>query len=128
MKLLLDTHILLWAIASPAKLSPHTVALFSSPGNELIFSVASLWEVAIKNSTGRFTNMIDVQTLRNSLLIHHYQELPIRGEHALCVAQLPPLHRDPFDRILVAQALVEDMTLVTADKIMARYPGRIHQA
>jgi len=127
-KLLLDTHILLWAIASPAKLSPHTVAMLSSSGNELIFSVASLWEIAIKNSSSRFTNLIDVQILRNSLLTHHYRELPIWGGHALCVAHLPQIHRDPFDRILVAQALVEDMRLVTADKIMSRYPGRIHQA
>jgi PIN domain nuclease of toxin-antitoxin system len=127
-KLLLDTHILLWAIAAPAKLSVQTVALLSSPGNDLIFSVASLWEVAIKSAMKKSANMIDVRAMRQSLLNHHYQELPIQGEHALFVRQLPRLHRDPFDRILIAQAWVEGMTLVTADKTIARYPGRIHRA
>jgi len=127
-KLLLDTHILLWSIAAPAKLSPQTVALLSSPQNDLIFSVASLWEVAIKSATKKFANMPDVRAMRQGLLSHHYQELPIQGEHTVFLAQLPLLHRDPFDRILIAQAWVEGMTLVTADKTIALYPGRIYQA
>ena len=128
MKLLLDTHVLLWAIAATAKLSPQTVALLSSPKNDLVFSVASLWEVAIKSAAKNSANMVDVQTMRQSLLNHHYQELPIQGEHTLFVGQLPPLHRDPFDRMLIAQAWVEGMTLVTADKTILRYPGRMHHA
>jgi len=102
--------------------------LLISVGNDLVFSTASLWEVAIKSTGKSGSGMIDVRLLRDSLLRHHYQELSIQGEHALCVAQLPLLHRDPFDRILVAQALIEGMTLVTADKMIARYPGRIHLA
>lgn len=128
MKLLLDTHILLWAIASPDRLSVSTAALLTSVENELVFSVASLWEVAIKSAGKSGAGMVDVRLLRDGLLKHRYQELSIQGEHTLCVAQLPPLHRDPFDRILVAQALVEGMTLVTADKIIARYPGQIYRA
>ncbi|MFS2138471.1 type II toxin-antitoxin system VapC family toxin [Duganella sp. Dugasp56] len=128
MKLLLDTHILLWAISTPAKLSRSTATLLSSVRNDLVFSVVSLWEVAIKTTARRSANMIDVRVMRQGLLNHGYYELPVQGEHALFVEQLPPLHRDPFDRMLVAQAWVEGMTLVTADKIIARYPGRIHQA
>ena len=92
-----------------------------------MYSTASLWEVAIKRSLGREDFRVEPRRLRNGLLDNGYQELPIRGEHALTVDLLPPLHRDPFDRMLLAQAHVEGATLLTPDRLLAQYPGPIEQ-
>jgi PIN domain nuclease of toxin-antitoxin system len=133
MRLLLDTHILLWAAggsATPDRSSPlsaEVVALIGDPGNQPMFSVVSLWEVAIKTSPGRPDFAVDPRLLRRGLLDNGYEELPILGEHALAVAGLPPLHADPFDRLLVAQATVEGVLLLTADAAVARYPGPIRR-
>lgn len=125
MKLLLDTQLLLWAAGQPHKLSPVAKRLLSSPRNELLFSAASLWEVSIKNSLGRDDFRADARLLRRGLLDNGYVELPVTGEHAVAVDLLPPLHKDPFDRLLLAQALSEGMTLVTSDAALARYPGPV---
>lgn len=125
MNLLLDTHVLLWAAGMPERLSPQGRRLLEDGGHTLVFSVASLWEVAIKRGLGREDFQVDPRRLRGGLLVHGYRELPIRSEHALATQTLPPLHRDPFDRMLVAQAQVEGLTLVTADVMVARYPGAI---
>jgi PIN domain nuclease of toxin-antitoxin system len=125
MRLLLDTHILLWTIAESRRLSSAARALIGKPDNELTFSSASLWEVAIKAKRGRDDFRIDVSSLRRSLFDNDYVELPITGAHAGALGSLPPLHRDPFDRMLVAQAIVEGLTLVTSDSAVAKYPGPI---
>lgn len=128
MKLLLDTHILLWAAGEPERLSAATKALIEDPEHQLVFSAASLWEVAIKRALGRPDFVTDPRLLRRGMLDNGYTELSITSEHALAVDSLPQLHRDPFDRILVAQATVEGMVLVTADPVVMSYPGPIRGA
>lgn len=127
MKLLLDTHLLLWAAGSPGQLPAAARALLEDPHNELLFSAASLWEIAIKRGLGRPDFQVDARVLRRGLLDNGYQELAIGSEHAVSIDSLPPLHKDPFDRMLVAQATVEGITLLTADTWVAQYPGPIRQ-
>lgn len=125
MKLLLDTHLLLWAAAQPDRLSAAMRSLIDDPQNTPLFSSASLWEVAIKRGLGRSDFQVDPRLLRRGLLDNGYGELPITSDHAVAVDGLPPIHKDPFDRILVAQAIVEGIALLTADPLVARYPGPI---
>lgn len=127
MKFLLDTHLLLWAAGSPERLSTTTLTLLEDPENELFFSAASLWEIAIKHGLGRDDFKVDARVLRRGLLDNGYSELPIASEHAVAIDNLPPIHKDPFDRILVAQAMVEGITLLTADSLVAQYPGPVRQ-
>lgn len=127
MKLLLDTHLLLWAAGTPRRLSAAARRAIESPDNSLVFSVASLWEVVIKRSLDRADFQVDAHLLRRGLLDNGYAELPVTGEHALAVESLPPIHKDPFDRLLVAQATVEGMTLLTADANVALYPGPVRK-
>jgi PIN domain nuclease of toxin-antitoxin system len=128
MKLLLDTQILLWASEPSPKLPRWAAALIDDPENTVLFSAASLWELAIKRSSGRADFDVDPRIFRASMLECGYQELPIRSEHAVAVSDLPPIHKDPFDRMLVAQSLVEGITLLTSDPVVARYPGSIRKA
>lgn len=125
MKLLLDTHLLLWAAGMADRLPPAARALIEAPEHELVFSAASLWEVAIKSGLGRDDFQVNAHVLRRGLLDNGYTELPITSAHAVAVSSLPPLHRDPFDRLLVAQALTEGITLLTADALVAQYPGPV---
>lgn len=125
MKLLLDTHLLLWAAGEPEKLSAKARALLDDPSNTLLFSAASLWEIAIKRGLDRPDFTVDPAQLRRGLIDNGYIELPISSAHAVATMHLPTLHKDPFDRLLLAQALVESITLVTADEVVARYPGSI---
>lgn len=127
MKLLLDTHVLLWAAADADRLPAEARALIADTENELLFSAASLWEVAIKSALGRPDFNVDARLLRRALLDNDYAELPISSEHAVAIEGLPPIHRDPFDRLLVAQCMVEGITLLTADELVARYPGPIRK-
>ena len=127
MKLLLDTHLLLWAAGSPGRLSVEARALIEAPENELLFSAASLWEIAIKRGLGREDFRVDVRLLRRGLLDNGYSELPVGSEHAVALDGLPPLHKDPFDRLLVAQAWVEGITLLTSDAVVAQYPGPVRK-
>ena len=127
MKLLLDTHLLLWAAGRPDQLSAAAHALLDDPDNELRFSAASLWEIAIKRGLGRDDFQVDPRLLRRGLLYNGYDELAINSEHAIAVDLLPPIHRDPFDRILIAQSTVEGITLLTADPLVARYPGSVRR-
>jgi len=125
MKLLIDTHLLIWASSTSFRLSSVAKALMADPANELLFSTASLWEVAIKQSQGRSDFPADARQLRRSLFDADYTELPISGEHAVAVANLPWLHKDSFDRLLVAQATVEGILLLTSDRQVADYSGPI---
>ncbi|WP_394756745.1 type II toxin-antitoxin system VapC family toxin [Rhodoferax sp.] len=125
MKLLLDTHILLCAANQPERLSAKAMALLEDTEHELLFSAASIWEIAIKNSLGRADFKVDARVLRRGLLDNDYAELAIVSAHAVFVESLPPIHKDLFDRILVAQATVEGITLITSDILVAGYPGPI---
>lgn len=127
MRLLLDTHLLLWAAAEPMKLSPEARDLIAAPENDLLFSAASLWEVAIKTSLGRPDFRVDAGALRFGLVKAGYVELPIFARHVVAVGGLPPLHKDPFDRLLVAQALTDGTTLLTSDAMVAAYPGPVRR-
>jgi PIN domain nuclease of toxin-antitoxin system len=125
MKLLLDTHLLLWAAAYPDRLSRRARKLIGEPENVLFFSVASLWEVAIKNALGKRDFQADAGVLRRNLLEVGYEELAVLGEHILALRALPPIHKDPFDRLLIAQAVAEGISLLTNDVHVAQYPGPI---
>lgn len=127
MKLLLDTHLLLWAAGAPQRLPQALRKELEDTDNILIFSVASLWEIAIKRGLGRADFEVDSRALRRGLLDNGYEELAIASEHAVFTEGLPSLHKDPFDRILVAQASVEGITLLTADPQVAQYPGPIRR-
>ena len=127
MKLLLDTHLLLWAAGSPDLLPAAARPLLEDAQNELLFSAASLWEIAIKSGLGRSDFKVDARVLRRGLLDNGYQELVITSEHAVFIDSLLPLHKDPFDRILVAQASVEGITLLTTDSLVAQYPGPVRK-
>jgi len=125
MRLLLDTHLLVWAMGEPERLPAGCAAMLEDPSNSLLFSVASLWELVIKQALGRPDFNLEPSLLRQALLDGGWQELPIEASHALAVSQLPPLHRDPFDRLLLAQAQVEGLLLLTADSQLSLYPGPI---
>lgn len=121
MNLLLDTHLLLWAASEPKRLSAKARTLLLDPANHLVFSSASLWEISIKNGLDRADFNVDPRRLWRMLLVSGYRELPVTSEHTVVVNELPSLHKDPFDRILIAQARVEGLTLLTVDKAVAKY-------
>lgn len=121
MRLLLDTHILLWAAYAPARLGPAARKLLADEQNKLVFSAVSIWETTIKAGRGRTPFDIAPSVFRRGLIESGYVELDITGAHALAVGELPTVHRDPFDRMLVAQARVEGFTLLTSDKLVAEY-------
>jgi PIN domain nuclease of toxin-antitoxin system len=126
-KLLLDTQVLLRAAGQPERLSAAARKLLNDPRNELLFSAASLWEIAIKNTLGREDFRVEPRLLRRGLLDNGYAELPVTSQHAVNIDGLPPLHKDPFDRLLLSQALSEGITLVTSDGQLARYPGPVRK-
>ncbi|MBV8114518.1 MAG: type II toxin-antitoxin system VapC family toxin [Silvibacterium sp.] len=127
MKLLLDTHLLLWVAGKPERLPAAARKLINDPENELLFSAASLWEIAIKRSLERPDFQVDGRLLRRGLLDNGYLELAVTSAHAVVVEGLPPIHKDPFDRILIAQATFEGITLLTVDPLVAKYPGPIRK-
>ena len=121
MNLLLDTHVLLWAAGQPERLTADAQALLLDPGSQLYFSTVSLWEISIKRSLGRPDFSADPRRLWRMQLSNGYRELALAGEHTVAVGELPPLHKDPFDRILLAQARIEGLELLTADDKLAAY-------
>jgi len=127
MKLLLDTHILLWAAGEPERLPAEARRLIADTANEPLFSAASLWEIAIKSGLGRSDFAVDARLLRRGLLDNGYGELPVASEHAVAIDALPPIHRDPFHRLLVAQSMVEGIVLLTADDVVGRYPAPVRK-
>jgi PIN domain nuclease of toxin-antitoxin system len=127
MKFLIDTHLLLWAAGEPEKLPDEARAIIEDETVELLFSAASIWEVAIKRGLGRADFRVDPRLLRRGLVENGYVELPITGVHGAANDLLPPLHKDPFDRMLVAQAIAESVTLLTSDALVARYLGPVRK-
>lgn len=128
MELLLDTHLLIWAAAGADRLPARARKWLGDQKNTLLFSPATLWEIAIKRSLNRPDFRIDARVLRRGLLDNGYRELPILTQHMVAVESLPPIHKDPFDRMLIAQAIVEGVVLLTDDATVARYPGPIRLA
>jgi len=126
-KLLLDTQLLLWAAGQPERLPVGARTVIDDARNQLMFSATSLLEVAIKSGLGRADFRADARLLRRGLLDNGYDELAITSEHAVAIANLPPIHKDPFDRLLVAQSSVEGILLLTADPIVAQYPGPVRK-
>lgn len=125
MKYLVDTHLLLWAAGETKKLSRTAKRLLDDDSAQLWFSAASIWEVAIKNSLGRKDFRAEPRQLRRGLIDNGWNELVVTSEHAAAVIDLPARHKDPFDRMLVAQTQTEGLTLLTSDDAIADYPGRI---
>jgi PIN domain nuclease of toxin-antitoxin system len=121
MRVLLDTHVLLWALAEPARLDAETRATIEGGADEVLFSAASIWEIAIKTGLGRADFAVAPAEITRAALDTGFIELPVHSNAAALVAELPLLHRDPFDRILVAQAIAEPATLLTADRQLVPY-------
>jgi PIN domain nuclease of toxin-antitoxin system len=128
MRLLLDTNIILWLAMDSARLNVSTRRLLGEPGVLLCYSVASLWEIAIKAQLRRDDFVVDPRRLRRTMLDADFLEWEILAEHVLAIGDLPLLHRDPFDRLLLAQARHEGATFVTADHALASYPVSLHLA
>jgi PIN domain nuclease of toxin-antitoxin system len=127
MRLLLDTQLALWAYFEQKRLSAPARSVIENQQNRLVFSTASLWEIAIKRGRAKKGFEFDPRLLRRAMLDDGYEELPVLSQHAVEVDILPPIHKDPFDRILIAQAMVEGITLLTADPVIAKYPGPIRK-
>ena len=121
MRLLLDTHLLLWAAASSRRLPSQARSLIEDPANDVHYSAASVWEIAIKSTLGRRDFRVDLALLQSTLPAMGLTELPVTAAHAVGVTRLPRIHRDPFDRLLVAQSIAEPMTLLTNDGGLRRY-------
>jgi len=125
MRLLIDTHLLLWASEDRARLPAKAQALMADPDNQLVFSAVNIWEVVVKHGLKRPDLDVDALVFRRQLLDAGYEEIPVTSLHALELAGLPLIHRDPFDRLLIAQAMAEGMRLLTADRQVAFYPGPV---
>ena len=123
MRVLLDTHVFLWWNEGNSQLSKKAVRILADPGNSLVLSVASAWEIAIKTQAGKLRIPEDAATYVPTRVAHYGMEiLPIQLGHALALASLPLLHRDPFDRILIAQSQIEKLPILTADPAIRGYP------
>jgi PIN domain nuclease of toxin-antitoxin system len=125
MNLLLDTQVLIWSLAGDRRLKSAARRAIEDDSNRVWVSAASVWEIEIKTALGKLQVPDDLLTQMNAI---KFDELPIRIEHTLNLRRLPALHRDPFDRILIAQAVCEGLTLITADPILVEYPVRIIRA
>lgn len=125
MNILLDTHIALWAITDSPRLSASAKTQILNTQNSIWVSVVSLWEIAIKHSLGKGEMPIDAQQALSYFRASGYQILPIYAEHTLTIAELPKHHQDPFDRLLIAQAMTEPMRLMTHDAHIAKYGGMV---
>ena len=125
MRYLFDTQLLVLGQIEQEAVPERVIELVNLPGTEISFSIASLWEVAIKFGRGKPDFNVDPARLRFALLRHGYKELAITSEHVIYVTRLPAIHKDPFDRILMAQATVEGITLLTSDSLLSQYPGPV---
>jgi PIN domain nuclease of toxin-antitoxin system len=122
---LVDTHVLIWLAVDSPRLNRQTRDLLSDPDNEIFFSAISIFEIAIKQRLGKVDFHVEPVAIRRMMIEKGYFELIVNGLHAASVGAMPLIHRNPFDRLLVAQANVEGITLLTADEQVARYPGPI---
>ncbi len=125
MKLLLDTHVLLWNALEPDRLTRRCYALINDPMSEVFFSAVSIWEISIKQALNKPGFAVRAEVVRRALLENLFREVELTSLHGIATGSLPHIHGDPFDRILIAQAIVEGITLLTADDRIAQYPGPI---
>ena len=125
MRLLLDTHLLLWAVARSQRVSSEARSLIEDPANEVYYSAANIWEIAIKSTLRRKDFRVDLPLLLSTLRIMGLTEVSVTAAHAAGISRLPRVHRDPFDRMLVAQSIAEPMTLLTNDAVLKRYGERV---
>ena len=119
MRLLLDTHVLLWWLSDDRKLAASGRQIIANPNNDVFVSSASVWEISIKTALGRLE--IELDDLENAIALNGFRSLPIGFRHAITAGRLPAVHRDPFDRMLVAQASVEELRIVSHDRVFERY-------
>jgi PIN domain nuclease of toxin-antitoxin system len=124
-RFLVDTQLLLWNVYGSRKLPAKVARLFQDGRHQFFYSAASLWEIAIKAARGREDFTADTAAIRDALDANGFHDLPIAAQHAVALSRLPPIHADPFDRMLIAQAIVEPMALITSDGRLAAYPGTI---
>jgi len=127
MRFILDTHLALWVTINSPRISSEARTTLLNPANQFGFSVSSIWEIAIKKGLGRPDFPYDPREIRRQLIMNGHEELTIESRHVVLVDSLPLIHKDPFDRILIAQAMVEGITLLTADPVIAKYPGPIRK-
>jgi len=127
LKLLLDTQLLIWAAEDYDLVPTAAQGLMADVENELIFSTVSIWEVAIKRGLGRKSFRTRPQLLYRGLIDNGYTELAFKSEHAFALESLPPIHKDPFDRALVAQAVAEGITFLTTDRLLGEYPDAVRR-
>lgn len=127
MTFLLDTQFVIWIPIDAPYIGKAGRTILIDPANTFIFSAASLWEIAIKRAHKGDAFLYDPRAIRKQMLANGYVELPVQGSHAVVVDSLPLIHKDPFDRILIAQATMEGITLLTRDRTIARYPGPIRK-
>ena len=127
MKFLIDTQLAIWVLLADNRLKRSTRTILGDSENRILFSVSSIWEIAIKRALHRTDFLHDPRVVRRSLFDDGCEELPILSKHVVEVDSLPLIHKDPFDRILIAQAMVEGITLLTTDATIARYPGPIRK-
>ena len=125
MNVLLDTQILIWLLFWPEILPQNAREIIGKEENDLCFSPASLWEVSIKRSQNKVDFQLNARLMQENLLEKGCLELPITSLHTIIAGELPVLHKDPFDRLLIAQAVVENLFLLTSDKKIAEYPARV---
>jgi PIN domain nuclease of toxin-antitoxin system len=126
-KFLLDTQFVIWVPIDSRRISEQARLILNDPTHQFAFSVSSIWEVAIKKSLRRQDFLFDPREVRRLLVENGYEEIPLQSRHAVMADSMPPIHKDPFDRILIAQAMVEGITLLTADPVIAKYPGPIRK-
>jgi PIN domain nuclease of toxin-antitoxin system len=125
MRILLDTHLLIWLVAASERLPSSVSEAVEEANNQLFFSAASIWELSIKQSTGRARLELPAELLHRHLLDNNFDEVPVTATHGLAICGLEQIHKDPFDRILIAQAMSEGMLLLTSDETIAKYKGPI---
>jgi PIN domain nuclease of toxin-antitoxin system len=126
MKLLLDTHTFIWWDSEPAKLSPQALALCQDRQNSLLLSVASVWEMQIKLHLGKLKLTLPLaELIESQQQVNNLEILPVLLTHVLALQQLPAHHKDPFDRLLIAQARVEDVVLISNDPMFPKYTDRV---
>ncbi len=125
MQLLVDTHLLLWSVAASKKLPPTAREMLTDPANDVFYSAVSVWEIAVKSGLGRDDFQVDMPSLLQAFVTAGFVELAITSTHAARVTSLPDLHKDPFDRLLVAQALSEPALLLTNDAQLGQYGAHV---
>ena len=123
MNLLIDTHVLLWYLIDDSQLSVSSIRKIENPSNNIYASIASLWEIAIKINIGKLDLHIPFKKLQKEVLNNNFTILPIEFTHTVQLSKLEPIHRDPFDRILISQALVENFTIISKDTTFSAYKG-----